>query len=228
MTERTGTLEPRIRPLTDAERLRLRRRAAELAVRGERARRGTWIALAGVMLVLWILTLLASDVPAVWITLFWLATGAALALWLGRDLRKETAHLPAVTASIESALARGEAASYNIIARGYAEFEEAEDEGACWAFDLGDGRIVFVSGQEYYREAGFPSHDFSLVQPLDESGRPAHEWIEKRGDAAPPARVIPADVKWKLADAIPGHLDVVRAELERLEEALAGRLPGDP
>lgn len=186
-----------------------------------------WIALGAVVLALWIVTLLAADAPAVWVTLFWLAIGAVLAVWLGSDLRNQTAHLRAVTASIESALERGEAASYDIVVRAYAEFEEAEDEGACWAFDLGDGRIVFVTGQEYYREDRFPSHDFSIVEPLDESGRPVHEWIEKRGEAVPPARVIPADVKWKLADAIPGHLGVIRAELERLEDVLASRPPGD-
>jgi hypothetical protein len=38
-----------------------------------------------------------------------------------------------------------------------------------------------------------------------------------------PVRVIPADVKWELADGIPGHLGVIRAELDRLEEVLAGR-----
>ena len=221
--EPTDTLEPRIRPLTDAERVHLRRLVHELQARREAARRGTWIALAAGVLVLWIVTLLASDAPAVWVTLFWLAAGAVLAVWLGRDLRRETAHLPAVTASIESALERGEAASSDIVARAYVEFEEVEDEGACWAFDLGDGRIVFIVGQEYYREDRFPSHDFSIVEPLDERGRSAHEWIEKRGDAAAPARVIAADVKWKLADGIPGHLGVIRAELDRLEDVLAER-----
>jgi hypothetical protein len=217
------TLEPRIRPLTDADRARLRRLVGELRARRHTARRGTWIVLAAVLLVLWLLTLLAADAPAAWITLFWLAAGAVLALWLGRDLRRETAHVPAVTASIESALERGEAASYDIVACAYVEFEEFEDEGACWAFDLGDGRVVFVIGQEYYREDRFPSHDFSIVEPLDERGRPAHEWIEKRGEAVAPVRVIPADVKWELADGIPGHLGVIRAELDRLEEVLAGR-----
>ncbi|HSM09103.1 MAG TPA: hypothetical protein VLA33_08815 [Gemmatimonadota bacterium] len=221
--EQSETLEPRIRPLTEADRARLRRLAGELVAYRQTVRRGTWIALAAVLLALWIVTLLASDAPAVWVTLAWLAIGAVLALWLGHDLRSQTAHVRSVAASMESALERGEAASYDIVARAYTEFEEAEDEGACWAFDLGDGRIVFVIGQEYYREDGFPSHDFSLVQPLDESGRPAHEWIEKRGEAMPPARAIPAGVKWELADGIPGHLGVVRAELERLEEVLAER-----
>lgn len=222
--EQSETLEPRIRPLTQDERARLRDHARELVAYRRTARRGTWYALAAVVLALWIITLLASDAPAVWVTLAWLAIGAMLAVWMGRDLKNQTAHVRTVTASIESALERGEAASYDIVARAYAEFEEFEDEGACWAFDLGDGRIVFVIGQAYYREDRFPSHDFSIVAPLDESGRPAHEWIEKRGEAVPPARVIPADVKWELADAIPEHLGVVRAELERLEEVLGARV----
>ena len=57
-----------------------------------------------------------------------------------------------------------------------------EDEGACFAFQLEDrDEIVFLSGQEFYETAKFPSLDFSLVFPLDESGRRVDMLIERRG-----------------------------------------------
>lgn len=225
-TEGHEVLEPRIPPLTDSERERLRKMAAELGSARKAARRGTWITLGAFIVVLWIATLLTSDISALWATLSWLVIGGLLALWIRRDLRRDFGHVRAMQGAIESALVRGEAESYDVVARGYVEFEEFEDEGACWAFDLGDGRIVFVTGQVYYREEDFPSHDFSIVCPLDETGRPVDEWLEKRGAAMPPARVIPADAKWELAESIPEHLGVIRADLGRLEEALAGKATG--
>lgn len=104
----------------------------------------------------------------------------------------------------------------------YVEFEEYEDEGACWAFDLGDGRILFIRGQEYYRDGDFPCLEFSIVQAIDESGAVALEWVETRAPAVPPARVIPARRKRDLAERLPGHLDVVRASLDEVEQVLEG------
>jgi hypothetical protein len=66
-------------------------------------------------------------------------------------------------------------------------FEEIEDEGACYAFELEGGRVVFVAGQEFTESARFPSLDFSLVYPLVEQGRPVEMFIEKRGGKAAPA-----------------------------------------
>lgn len=108
-----------------------------------------------------------------------------------------------------------------IEAVGYAEFEEVADEGACWAFDLGDGRVVFLVGQQFYPSARFPSLDFSVVYPLAEDGASADMWIEKRGDVVSPDRVIPAEVKWELFEEwFPEPLDVVHGGLARLEESL--------
>lgn len=64
-----------------------------------------------------------------------------------------------------------------------------------------------------------------MVRPLDEDGRPAALWLEKRGEAVPPERVIPADVKWELADRLPEPLSVVRGSLDRLVEVLRRREP---
>lgn len=170
--------------------------------------------------VLWFLTLLASDVAWPLVTVFWLVLGGLIYLWVLRDLRKELGHLPEMVSSMEGALRRDEVESFDVVAEGYAELEEVEDEGACYGFDLGDETIVFLVGQQFYPSARFPSLDFSVVYPLDESGRSADMWIEKRGDAVPPDRVIPAPVKWELAERIPEPLELVRGTLDRVEEAL--------
>lgn len=214
------TLESRRRPLTVAERRLLRCKIRQYRVRpGELERRVGLIA-AGTTGVLWLATLLASDAPWMLATVVWLVLGALLYVWVIRDLRKESEHLSATVASMESALSRDEAESFDVVAEAFAEFEEVEDEGACYAFDLGDGRLVFLTGQQFYPSAGFPSLDFSVVYPLDEDARSVDMWIEKRGPAAEPDRVIPAAVKWELADRIPALLEVVRGSLESVEESI--------
>lgn len=213
-------LEHTLRPLTGPERQRLEERLQDLR-RSARAGALGPIAVAGAAAaVLWALTLLASDASWVVVTVFWAAAGALLALRVRHDQRSAGRALEAMAAQMESAVRRGEAEVYDIRARRYLAFEEVEDEGACWAFELGGGRVVFLTGQEMYAAPGFPSLDFSLVHPLDEGGRAADLWIEPRGEPVPPARVVPADVKLRLADALPGHLEVVSADLDRLEESL--------
>ena len=192
-------------------------KARELRSRASAAPRAVRVGVVGTG-ILWLLTLLASDDPWLFITLFWIVVGGGIVLWLRWDARKDAAHLRIMARGAEAALEADRAEVYDIRARAFAQFEEFEDEGACYAFDLGDGRLAFVVGQRFYPAARFPSLDFSLVQPLDGEGAPADEWIEKRGERADPDRVIPADVKWELE--IPEHLGVVRGRLDRLEEIL--------
>lgn len=113
----------------------------------------------------------------------------------------------------------------NVQARAYAEFEEVEDEGACFAFQLDGDRLLFLSGQEFYPTTRFPSLDFSIVWPLEQRGREVELWIEKRGDAARPDRVVPASVKWELAEAIPDSMAVIKGTVDRLGEVLRERAP---
>ena len=119
---------------------------------------------------------------------------------------------------LESALRRSEADVYDIRASAHAVFEEIEDEGACYAFELEGGRVVFVAGQEFYEGARFPSLDFSLVYPLDEHGQPVEMFIEKRGGKTAPARRIPAAVKKSLN--IPDHLELRAGRIDDLEGLL--------
>lgn len=151
--------------------------------------------------VLWLLTLLASEASWIVVTLFWMLAGGALTLWLLHDLRHDLGHVPAMAQGLRSALARDEAEVFDVRASAFAELEEFEDEGACYVFQLDDDHLLFLCGQEFYPSARFPSLDFSLVYPLDETGRVADMYLEKRGRAAQPTRILPPETREHL------HLD---------------------
>ena len=179
-----------------------------------------WVGL-GTIVLLWALTLIASDSPALIVTAFWLVVGAAIILAVRRSMQADGRQLQAVAAGLESALRRNLAEVYDIRATGFVEFEEIEDEGACYAFELPGDRLVFLQGQEFYGTAGFPSLDFSLVMPLDEAGRRVDMFIEKRGRKATPQRLLSAALKRDLE--IPDDLELVSGTLERIEERLRAR-----
>ncbi len=168
---------------------------------------------------LWLLTLIASDAPWWVVTLFWSSVGGGMLVWLDRDLRSGA--FADMAADFESVAGAGVAEELRVESTGYVEFEEVEDEGACYAFQLVDGRILFLSGQEYYRSARFPSLDFSIVFLLDAGGRTADALIAKRGESTRPARVIDAEVKWRLE--IPDSLSIRHGSLAELEQLLGPR-----
>jgi hypothetical protein len=218
----TGFLQPRRRALTGAEKRLLRARAASLRGRGQRASsRGVWIGVAAIG-ALWALTLLASDAPVLVVTGFWLVVGGLVVAWVARDLRADRRTLDSIAAGHESALRRNLADVYDVRSSAFVAFEEIEDEGACYAFQLaGSEQMVFLSGQELYEDARFPSLDFSLVFPLDEAGRRVDMLIDKRGAKAAPERVVPAAIKDALT--IPEDLRIVLGSLDDLEQRLGSR-----
>lgn len=218
MLTRTETLEPVRRPLTPAETRVLRAKAADIAGRSRRAPRSALFAGMGVFATLWLLTLLASDASWLVVSAFWAVVGGGITLWVRRDIRQEGRQLAEVAQGLESALRRNAADVYDIQAKAFAELEEIEDEGAFYAFELQAGRLVFITGQEFYDGARFPSLDFSLVYILDERGRTVDMLIDKRGPKARPARTIPRELKHELA--VPDHLQVMNGTLAELERLL--------
>lgn len=211
-------LESSKRPLAAAERRLLDAKIRDLQTRVSRGPKAA-LTSAVVVAILWILTLLASDVSWPIVTAFWLVVGAGLYLWVRRDLMKDLDVLREMSRRYESARRRDEVEVFDVRSSGYAELEEFEDEGACYAFQIDDVRLVFVAGQEFYPQARFPSHDFSLVRILDERSQPVEMVIEKRGPQAAPARVIPAATKLRLE--IPEHLEVIEGRLEQIEDLLS-------
>lgn len=216
-------LSPSRRPLTETERRVLRAKIRSLTARGRRASVVALPVTGGIVFILWLWTVLASDVNWVIVTAFWLIVGAGIALWVRRDMRSHERDFETMSRGLESALRRNAADVYDVRARLFAELEEIEDEGACYAFELDDGRIAFIQGQEFYESARFPSLDFSLVYVLDEADQSVDTLIDKRGAKAAPARRIPAAVKQRLD--VPDHLEVRKGRIADLEDILATSSP---
>jgi hypothetical protein len=106
-------------------------------------------------------------------------------------MRKHASQFDAMAAGLQSALTANAADVYDVRARAFVEFEEEEDEGASYGFEIDGPRLVFVNGQEFYPGARFPSLDFSLVYLVDEAGRTVDMLIDKRGARAKPEYTIP-------------------------------------
>jgi len=208
-------LESHRRPLTEGERRVLRARIRNLRGRSDRART-RWIPIGiGVIAVLWLLTMLASDAPWTVVTAFWIVVGAGIALWVRRDMRAHAGQFDAIATGLRSALAANVAEVFDVRAKAFVEFEEVDDEGACYAFEIDGPRVVFVNGQEFYAGARFPSLDFSLVYLCDQAGRRVDILIDKRGPKAAPTQTIPAARTQQIRR--PEHLEVRAGSVDTLE-----------
>jgi hypothetical protein len=162
------------------------------------------------------LTLLVSDAPRALIVGFWAVLAALFTLWIGvpgrSGLRRQATALEAVLQHDRAQVFRAQ--STRVV-----EFEEIEDEGACYAFDVGGGRVLFVQGQEFYADDDFPNSDFSLATVLGPGNAIVDEIFTKSGAKLEPERCIARDVKNRLT--IPDHLDIIDADLATIETSLA-------
>lgn len=73
------------------------------------------------------------------------------------------------------------------------EMEPIEDEGMGYVFDLGDGRVLFLKGQDYFaldEDALWPNTDFEIVRAVADG-----TMLDLRchGTALAPLRTIPGD-----------------------------------
>lgn len=179
-----------------------------------------------VIFLLYVLTLLASDTNGLIVTGFWALIGAVILAWVLTGTRKDARTFAGIADAYRSALEKNEVLAYDIRSTAFAELEEIEDEGACYAFQIEDDRMVFLSGQQFYPEAKFPSHDFSIVHVLDEHDNAVAEHIEKRGPQVEASEFVPAFVKARLE--IPDDLDVVDGRIEDIEDLFRKPDPTEP
>lgn len=207
-------LEPSRRPLRPAEARLLRARLAAFDAATASLPASVLLPGAAVFAVLWSSTLMLSDAPAALVTAFWVVVGGAITFWVHREQRRDLVGAEPTRKQLESALQRGEADVYHFRCRAFVEFDELEDEGACYAFELEDGRLAFLCGQEFYPRARFPSRDFSVVYPIDANDDAVDMYIEKRAPRAAPARLLSAADRERLD--ITTSLEVRGGRLEDL------------
>jgi hypothetical protein len=122
----------------------------------------------------------------------------------------------------EEAIRTNRAREIRLQATRVVEFEEEEDEGACYAFDHDGNAAVFIVGQEFYEDDDFPNTDFSMVEILGERGQAIDVLLIKRGRKLQVERVVPAEVKNRLE--LPQHLTLVPGPLDRIEESVSQKV----
>jgi len=210
------------RPLTDAEHWHLETRLTDARRESALALVKTGAASALVCGALAALTLLASDAPRTVIAGFWTAIWLLFTLWIGLPWRRLMRNQIPI---FEEALRTRRAREIRVQAGRVVEFEEEEDEGACYAFEHEPGGSLFIVGQEFYEDDDFPNSDFSMIELLGGRGQTVDVALVKHGQKLVPARVIPAATKNRLA--IPDHLTVVPASIDLIDTMLprAGRPP---
>jgi len=95
----------------------------------------------------------------------------------------------------------------------YVKFDEYEDEGVHYVFDVGEDTLLFLGGQNWYPSRRFPNADFEISNNPD-------VLLVTTGKKIAPQRVIPAEEAQRIikyhAVIFPfqGHLDTVEKDLQ--------------
>jgi hypothetical protein len=166
-----------------------------------------------ILAVFWGLTIVATKAERVTTaTVIWLAVLVPMLGWANVSARRDVLK---IVNRIESALLKNEVRVIRIESQDLVDFEEVEDEGACYALQIEENRVLFVSGQDYYPSARFPNTHFSLNQILGKDDEIVEQLISKHGTKLRPTRTISARVKAGLR--MPGHLALIPGRLENLE-----------
>jgi hypothetical protein len=213
MTETVRTLSPAERRMLTCAMAHQQRRLGKMAVRIPLAMLIAVAPLCATTL------LLQNGIPWPAVIAIWLGIGAFIGLWIYLG---ESSSLRRQAATYAFALQRNEVFETTIRSTSMVEFEELGSEGACYAFQVSDYRIMFVQGQDFYPTARFPNDDFSVACARDASGNTLASWIVKRGRKLAPVRVIPGDAKRSIT--APPHLKTIAGRLGDLEKILSGPL----
>jgi len=117
--------------------------------------------------------LLSKERTPIWFTtLILFGAGTFLFISVFRSFYRQNKGSSRMVTVLNDALAGGTARVETIRSTRFIEVEELEDEGACYLFEIDDGRPFLIFGQEYYSDSQFPSTDFSLVDILDANRNP--------------------------------------------------------
>jgi hypothetical protein len=204
------------RPLSNAETRLLTKRL--VSAQKARSRTVFRVAMSGAPITgaLCILTLLASSADPRIVVAFWLAVTLFLIAWLSFERHRVTNRSISL---LKSALRRNRAEVVSVSSPECLAFEEIDDEGACYAFQVEPTQVLFVVGQDFYESARFPNSDFSLVRIHAESGELVAMPIIFAGSKLRPVHSVPAAQKATLK--IPEHLEVIGGTLADIASRLA-------
>jgi hypothetical protein len=120
---------------------------------------------------------------------------------------------------LKQALLTGMVTVKKICAKAVIELEEFEDEGGGYIFDIGDGQVLFLKGQQYFPvndEMPWPNTRFEIVRT-----NPGNRWVGIfcYGGELPPLRTIQTsecneDVVWA------EHEEIADGDLESFAKSL--------
>ncbi|WP_319372024.1 hypothetical protein [uncultured Ilyobacter sp.] len=101
------------------------------------------------------------------------------------------------------------------------EFEEVEDEGAQYLFQVDENKIFNIAGQEYYETPLFPSSNFELVTILGPREKEYLDFhIQCFGHKLSPLMVVPKDVKKEFIDKISELPEIIEGNIEKIDSLM--------
>ena len=205
------------RPLSEKDLKLLRGESSRIIQRRERIRRRAWwsipvLLVAGIPVSI-LLSKLESGLG--YGAYFFICVVCLFWAWEAINTKQDRKQL----SNIEATIARNEAQVVHCQSNRMVSFEEIEDEGADYCFQVEDGRLLFISGQEFYETTRFPNTDFELVTAFGSDRHPVLFHIYCQGQKLKPLRVIPANAKKALT--LPEHLTVIEGTLDQLEQLSA-------
>ena len=212
-------LPTRRRSLTAAERRLLEKRRSEANEGPPTGWGGGALVGAGCLAPLWLLTLVfVSDLSWQVLTLFWFGVWVALSLSMWPTSGKAREVWTRRARLLSGALARDEADELRLRVRRVAAIEEPDDLGTRWVFELEDGNLAFLEGQDFVPDPWFPCEELTLVNVLGEEDAPVVDFQRRRGPHLEPERELSADQAADLR--FPPNLHFLPGRLEDLETLL--------
>jgi hypothetical protein len=160
-------------------------------------------------------TLAVSKVDWRLVVAIWAAVGLSIYLWV---YVQERWRMSRSVQSFVSALGNDTARVTQIQSNAVVEIEEWDDEGAAYAFQLPERKIVFIDGEAFRASSRFPNSDFDVVELLGGSDGVAGIFLKARRETLSPLRKLSLikqkDLRW------PKHLQVIDGSLDELEQLL--------
>lgn len=148
----------------------------------------------------------------------------ALLAWRWKETREQTAWQRAPTVAHLGQPKGPDVVTWRVVAHGAALLPAFDDEGDLWLFDVGDGQLLVLAGQEFDHVAldeRWPTTEFTIesypttrIVPAGEELRPVLDLDEQHADTRELYKAH--DLAWRLYDTpalLPGRLETCLADL---------------